>query len=165
MTTSEVDVLDPDAKAEGGPIVLSNGLTIEVNRLKTRETMKLLKIITRGAGYALTTLDLSGESEDFAQSLVLSIALAIPEAEDETIDFVRALVAPVGLVKNPKSKAEKEVNQGIFEQLDEALENPELEDLIEILTAVVESEAPHIQALGKRLALLLKSYRPEKNSK
>lgn len=163
MTTSETDVLNPEAVAEGGPITLTNGLTIEVNRLKTRETMKLLKIITRGAGYALTTLDLSGESEDFAQSLILSIALAIPEAEDETIDFVRALVAPVGLVKNPKSKAEKEVNEGIFTQLEEALENPELDDLIEILTAVVQAEAPHIQALGKRLGLLLKTYRPEKN--
>jgi hypothetical protein len=165
MTTSEVDALDPDTKAEveGGPITLSNGVKVDINRLKTRETLKLLKIITKGAGYALGAIDLSGDTEDATQSLLIAVLMAVPEAEEETIDFVRALVAPAELISNPKSKAEKEINNDIIAKLVEATDNPELEDLVDIITAVVKAEAPHIQALGKRLGLLLKTYRPEQS--
>ncbi len=164
MTTSEVDVISEDtAVSTEGPLVLSNGLKVDVNRLKTRETMKLLKIITRGAGYALSSLDLSGDNSEFAEALIVSVVLAIPEAENETIEFIQAMVRPTELVANPKSKPEKEVNAQIEDQLVEALQNPELEDLVSIITRVVHVEAPHIQALGKNLALLLKVYRPEKS--
>lgn len=164
MTTSEVDVLSEDTVVSTeGPIELSNGVKVDVNRLKTRETMKLLKIVTRGAGYALQTLDLSGESGEFAEALIVSVVLAIPEAEDETIEFIQAMVRPTDLVANPKSKPEKEINADIEEKLAEALQNPELDDLVAIITRVVHVEAPHIQALGKNLALLLKVYRPEKS--
>lgn len=162
MTTSEVDALESD-NTPSGEVELTNGLKVQVNRLKTRETMKLLKILTRGASYALSTLDLKSDPAEFAESLVVSVVFAIPEAEEETIDFIRAMVSPVELIDNPKSKAEKEVNQGILDQLEEALSNPELEDLVNIVTAIVQVEAPHIQALGKTLGLLLKTYRPEKS--
>lgn len=163
MTTSEVEVIDPELSAPEGPIELTNGLLVDVNRLKTRETMKLLKILTTGAGYALSQLSLGADSEDFAEALVLSMALAIPEASEQTIDFIKVMVTPTDLVPKPKSKPEKEVNAALEEQLEDALDNPELEDLIAIVTRIVQVEAPHIQALGKHLSLLLKAYRPEQS--
>lgn len=168
MTTSkkaaEVEVAEAEVKViPEGPVELSDGTSVIVNRLKTRETMKLLKILTRGAGYALRELSLDPEEPDFAESLLLSMAFAIPEAAEETIEFVRVMVTPADLIQKPKSKPEKEVNAGLEDALDELLDNPEIEDLMAIVTRVIQVEAPHIEALGKRLGLLLKTSRPETN--
>lgn len=164
MTTSETDVLDPTAEPIDGPLELSNGVKVNVSRLKTRETMKLLKILTRGASYALGSLSLDSGSEEFAEALVLAVALAIPEAEDETLDFLRVMVSPSDLITGNKlSKAEKEINEEVEAKFIEATENPELEDTLAIVTRIAQVEAPHIQELGKRLGLLLKAYRPEKS--
>lgn len=158
MTKSETEVLANESEI----LTLSNGLEVAVNRIKTRETFKLLKILTRGASYALQTVEFGENSEDFAQSLIMALIFAIPEAEDETIEFVQTIVSPVGL-ESGKSKAVKEANDEVYNKFVEALDNPELDDLVEILTKVIEVEAPHIQELGKKIALLLKNYRPVKS--
>lgn len=152
MTTSEVDVLD----GVPTPIVLSNGLSVNVNRLKTRETLKLLKILTKGAGYALSAIT-SGDGEEFAETLLLSMILAIPEAEDETLDFIRAMVVPAEITAGAKAKSK---NAELFNLLADALDNPELDDLIDICAAIIKVEAPHLEELGKKIALLLQTVRP-----
>jgi hypothetical protein len=45
------------------------------------------------------------------------------------------------------------------------LTNPELEDLFTVVTKVIEIEAPHIQSLGKSLAVLWKVQRTAAESR
>lgn len=164
MTTSTTDA-DLIA-AEPSPLVLASGLPVQVERLKTRQTMRLLKILTRGAGFALSDLSKGNPEEDgFLEAFLLTVVLAIPEAEDETVAFVRSMVSPVGLIDDPRSKPEFEVNAELIARIDAEFENPELEDLVAVLERVVRVEGPHLQALGKRLAVLLKAQQQSQTAK
>jgi len=163
MTTETPDI-DLIA-SEGGPVTLLSGRQVNVERLRTRQTMRLMKILTRGGGAALTDIDFSGGEDSAAVALLGAVIFSIPEAEDETIDFVRSMVTPVGLIRDPRSKPEIEVNEGLFEAISEEFENPELDDLVTVLERVIVVEAPHLIALGKRLALLVKTFQQGEKAK
>lgn len=158
MTTenTEIDTLDPQPT----PLALASGTKIEVERLRTRQLMKLLRILTRGAGDLLGSLSIDAETstEEFAGQLIGAVVISIPEAEDETIEFIQAMVSPLGLVP-VRTKGDREYNAKIGEALYEELQNPELDDLVTIIEQVVRNEAEHILALGKRLAVLLRAQR------
>jgi hypothetical protein len=142
---------------EGRQVTLSTGTVVTVQRLKVRQTMSLLKIITRGAGNALNQLSFDADTDaaQFGVQLGATIIFAIPEAEDETIEFIQRMVAPEGLIEGKKlSKPEQEINEAKWDALVAELDNPELDDLVTIIEVVMEAEAPHLLALGKRLALL-----------
>jgi hypothetical protein len=82
--------------------------------------------------------------------------LSIPDAEDETVEFIRAMVYPDGLIERKGlNKQDVERNKELWAALDEELENPDLDDLVTIIEAVVRREADDIQALGKRLAAMV----------
>lgn len=158
MTTANKDIDILESAPE--PLVLSTGTPVLVERLKTRQLMRLMKILTRGAGAALTDLNFSDSTsqEDFVAQLVMTVVFSIPEAEDETIDFVRSMVSPAGLIEGRNlSKAENEINAGKFDALDTELVNPELEDLVSIIEKVAANEREHLTSLGNRLAVLLKT--------
>ncbi len=157
MTTvnPELDSLDPQ---DEGPVTLDSGTQVTINRLRTREMLSLLRVLTRGAGGALADLDFSGETTDFAARLLGVAIVSIPEAEDETITFVQRMVAPVGLIEGRRlSKPEQEINQEKWADLAAQVENPELEDLFTIVERVIKVEAPHMQALGKKFAFLIQT--------
>ena len=80
--------------AEPQILTLESGLPINVLRIRTRATMSLLKILTRGAGEALATIRFGeGTSqEEFTGQLLGAVILSIPEAEDETIEFIQRVV-------------------------------------------------------------------------
>jgi len=152
-TNPDIDTL----ASESSVITLESGFEVTVQRLKTRQTMRLLKILTRGASDALMTIKFGEDTstEDFTGSLLAAVVLSIPEAEDETIDFIKGMVLPVGYIESKRlSIPEQEINAELDARLDVEMEDPELGDLISIAERVVTIEAPHIQALGKRLALL-----------
>lgn len=153
--TTEMDVLDPAASV----VTLSDGRNVRVERLRTRQTMRLMKILTRGAGDALGTIDFSAGADEAGPALLAAVIFSIPEAEDETIDFVRSMISPADLITDPHSKPEREVNAGLHAALDAAFDNPDLDDLVTVLERVIEVETPHLVALGKRLAALLKVAR------
>jgi len=139
---SETERLDPQpVKSE-----LKSGTKIDVEPLKLRQFLALLRILTRGAGAALSMGGLSArDGEDFARQLMAMLLFAIPEAEDDTIDFVKSMVRPQALKKT-------DPNFDHLKQLiDEELDNPELEDVVTILELVVQNEADDLAALGKRL--------------
>ncbi len=152
-TDTDMDTIDP----EPTPLTLLSGTPIKVNRLRTRETMKLLKILMGGAGDVLLNLrfDAETDSQEFVGTLLGAMLLSIPEKQDETIDFVRIMVSPASLIERPKSGPEHEVNAKLSEDLDAEMDNPELDDLLTIVEQVIKIEGPHILALGKRIALLL----------
>lgn len=162
MTTVNTDI--DTVASEPEPLVLSTGLPVEIQRLKTRQTMRLMKILTRGAGAALSDLNFSGDEDNMTQ-LLGTVLFSIPEAEDETVEFIRSMLLPAGLIADPRTKAENEANAALLDRLDEEMDNPELDDLVTIFEKVVELERDHLTALGKRVAALLKVARPTPMSK
>ncbi len=155
---AELDALDPVPEQ----VTLESGFVIELERLKARQFFKLLRIVT-GSG-ALSQLanaglfSMEGQTEaDFTAQFVTVVLMSIPEAEDETIDFIRAMARPSGLRTGRKlNKQDEDHNLRLFLEFDQELNNPELDDLISIIEAIVRREASDIQALGKRLAAMLK---------
>lgn len=159
-TPPKVDAITPDAprtEAERldpqpeGPITLSTGTIIDVAPLRLRETMKLLRIITHGAGGAIGGLfDLNTEDGDaFAQQLVMVLLMSLPDAENESVDFLQTMCIP-----HPLSGTEVE-RQTQLDLLKAELDNPGLEDVVSIVEAVIRRESEDIRALGKRLAAAL----------
>lgn len=155
MTTesNDVETLSPSPDT----ITLESGLVVRVEHLKTRGMFKLLKIITRGGGPILMQMPLDfSDTEAFVQQFLAVTLMAVPEAEQEAVEFIRAMITPAELVENPKTKAEKQKNEDLIERLVSETDDPEIGDTFEIITKIVQNEAPNIAALGKRLAATLK---------
>ncbi len=154
---TELDALDPTPET----LKLVSGNAVVLEDLRARQFFKLLRIVTHGAlplvqDMSLFQLDPDGDAREFGARLAGILALSIPDAEDETIAFVRAMCKPYGLIEGRKlNKADTERNNALWANLDAELDNPELDDLVSIVEAVVRREAADLQALGKRLAGML----------
>lgn len=142
----EKDEIAALLETPNGPFELASGTRVVVRQLKLREFLALLRIVTRGAAPALGSVSLDFDNPNqFVQSLLGIILFAIPEATEETIEFVQTVVEPADLPKDAKAAIAKR------EDLIDELFNPELEDLINIVAVVVASEGSDLQKLGKRL--------------
>jgi hypothetical protein len=158
MADSELDRLDPE------PTVLKfkTGFQVEVMRLRTRQFFRLLKILTHGAGPALLRLQLDPDNpEAFGQQMLMLIIVAIPDAEQDAIQFLASMARPVGLKGEGKpdsqlTKQEKEDNAKLWEKFNEELNNPDPWDTLDLVQAIIEQESDDIQALGKRLASMMR---------
>lgn len=157
----EAERLDPAPST----ITLSTGQEVDILRLKTRQLLRLLKIVTHGAGPAIVRListlqELNEDnSDDLATQLVTVVLLAIPDAEQETLEFFASILQPVGLVDKPVkdlTKTEVEHNQALWNRMNTTLSNPDVLDTIEIIYAIFQKEGPEIASLGKRIAQMLK---------
>lgn len=166
MTTKKPANTDVETlTSKPSTVTLVSGTEVEVQRLKTIQTFALMKILTAGMAGSIGELLFSSDPDEteeeregsFAIRLIGTMLLAIPEATEETIDFVKSMVSPADLIKTPTSRGDKEFNLARFDALYEELNNPELEDLISIVERVIEVESPNIRALGKRLAVLFKA--------
>lgn len=133
-----------------GPVTLANGQEVEIVPLKLRETMKLLKIVTRGAGGVLEQLMGELDVNDpvaFAQTFGALILLSIPEAENEVVDFVVSMVRPAEW----DALSQEQRIEGL-KNIAVELANPELDDVISIVERIVRRESEDIRSLGKRLS-------------
>jgi hypothetical protein len=128
-----------------GSVELIDGFRVTVNRLRLREFLALMKVVTRGASPLMASiqLDSAADTSEFAKNFLGLLMFAIPEAEDEIIDFVRMIVVP-----------QAGSNPDTLLAIDAAMSNPDLEDVVIILEKLVEQEASSVQSLGKRLASL-----------
>lgn len=154
MSADELDRLDPST---GDDLKLSDGTVVVVQRLRTRQFFKMLRIVTVGGGHILPTLDLDPESEGFAETLVAALVFSIPEAEDQVIDFLRSMVA----LKDPAEREGEGRDRESQAEADErvlgaVLENPDMDDTVSIIERVVQNEIEDIKALGKRLGGMMK---------
>lgn len=147
---SEVDVLDP----EFAVVELSSGTEVRVERLKMRQLMKLMKVLSNGALDLLLSQDFSDNPEELTNALVAAIVISIPESEEETITFLKSIVTPKHYIDNPISKQEKEANAEMLSKVQAEFNNPEIEDVILVMEKLFRREAPHIASLGKRIASL-----------
>jgi hypothetical protein len=151
--THDVEALSPNPDT----VTLESGFVVRVERLKTRGMFKLLKVVTRGAGPILMQMPLDfNDTEAFIQQFIAIVIMAIPEAEDEAVDFIRSMVVPAEYDEDAKSKSAQAKNEKLFERLYRELQDPEPGDTLDIITKIIENEGPHIAALGKRLAATLK---------
>lgn len=141
--------------SEGSTITLVSGTQVTVERIRTRQMMKLLRILTSGAAEAISTVMAGGEDADLSMNLLAALTLAIPEAEDETVEFIQSLVSPVNLIESPRTRPERESNEEAYERVYAEFENPELDDLLSVIECVVRVEGPHLAALGKRIGAML----------
>lgn len=157
IVSNDVDALDPAQPTHIDSLVLSSGTTVNIEKLRTRQLFKLLKILTRGAGPLLGELDLdpNGDADNFVTQLLTLIAFSIPEAEDEAIEFIQSMVTDPRTIARPRNKDEKATNAALQFDLEDELANPELEDTLAIVEAIVKNEAGDIQSLGKRLISML----------
>jgi hypothetical protein len=143
----EIDVLLPMSTE----VKLSSGTVVTIVPLKLREMLRLIRIVTRGGAQMLPNLRFAGASPmDFAAQLVAIVLFSLPEAEDEAVEFVRAMVRPTDL-RSGSSDADKAYNSQQQDLLAEELSNPELDDVVSIFEVVVSREAADLQSLGKRL--------------
>jgi hypothetical protein len=156
---NEIDQLDPIPET----IVFRSGMKVQLESLKGRQFLKLLRIMTHGAlpglrDSGIFQLDFDNlDVDEFIGRLLSVVVMAIPDAEDETFEFLRSMCYPVGLIeRRGLNKQDVERNTLLWEALDQELENPELDDIVTIIEAVVKREAADIQALGKRLASMLR---------
>jgi len=133
----ELEALMPD-----GASITVAGVECRVRRIRTRELLRLIRIMTEGLGGRLALLDFgSAESdEDLASKVVAALVSAIPYAEDELIGFVQTVV-------EPRSSDVSDVKLVASE-----LQNPDVGTLVRVLTAVVEQEADEWVRLGKDVA-------------
>lgn len=151
---SETDRLD----SEPEETVLLNGMHVEIEPLRLRQFLRLLRIVTRGGASMMAMINPDPESPAFAQELASILLFAIPEAEDETVAFVQTIVKPADLVEGATlTKSQRTENSQKIVELAEYLENPELEDLLTIIQKLIEQEAEDLRALGKRLAAMFKA--------
>ncbi len=158
MAESELDRLDPTL-----PVVkLSTGYALDIQRLKTRQLFRLLKVLTHGAGPALmqSNLNFNEDSpQEFGQKLLALVIMSIPDAENEFIEFLASMCQPHGLANGKKlTKQQGEDNTALWTRYNEELHNPDPMDLLDVVEVIVKTEAPDLQALGKRLAALFQTF-------
>lgn len=154
--SAELDALDGFPET----IKLSSGTFVEIQDLKSRQFFKFLRIVTHGAlplvsDMSLFKFDADTDINEFGARLLSIMLLSIPDAEAETIEFLQTMVKPAGLIEGRKlNKQDTERNNALWEKLDAEMENPELEDLITLIEAIIKREAADMQALGKRLSAM-----------
>jgi hypothetical protein len=144
----EMDALVPDT----GASILIGGVPCTVNRIRTREMLALLRILTRGLGPMiqpmLDQIDWSS-TEGTVGHLGGMIVIASAEAPDATIEFVRSVVTP----EYDRDKDLTEQNMAFVQ----AVDNPDPVVIIDIIDRVVEQEREDIAALvGKAKAVFAK---------
>lgn len=159
--TDDFRLLDDEPES----VTLSNGTVVLIEHLRARQFFKLLRIVTRGALPNMQDMSLFKVGNDmdpgeFAGRFLSLMLLSIPEAEDEAIDFVNSMVKPYGLIERPSglklNKQDLDRNTELWTQVITTLDNPELDDLVTIIEAIVRRESADIQALGKRLGAMFK---------
>lgn len=126
------------------------GIPCKIRRLKSREFLQLVRVLTTGLGSSMQDFDLTGDESEVQGKMLALMLMAIPEAHEEFGDFVFSVVDP----ENKSDSAE----------LRKALDNPEIEVLVDVLTIVAAQEAPDFRSLVGKLKAALKivqtAYRP-----
>lgn len=145
----ETERLDPPVTAV---IALESGTEIEIEALRLRQFLRLLRIVTRGASDILDSANLDFENpQEFLQTFLAMVLFSIPEAEEETVVFLQSMVRPKNLTGNPSK------DLITTRELSLELENPSLDDTMTIITSIVQKESEDLRSLGKRIAGMLKS--------
>lgn len=162
-TPQEVEALNNDVEGiiidPGAPVTLLDGTVINIRPIKMREMFALLKIVTRGAAISMGALPLSmiQDSDDqFLQTITALLINAIPEADQEVCEFLRIVTEPVA--PDGKWNSDEELRAAEDHLSDLFLINPEIEDVMDILTIVAYRESRDMQRLVKKVESAIKLF-------
>jgi len=106
---------------------------VRVNRLRTIELLMLLRALSAGVGPALAEIDFTDDTDENVGLMVGLIITGMGEAGPQVMDFLRAVVKPVG--KSDADRVRKE------------MANPDIEDTLEIVERIVAQEMPDFERL------------------
>lgn len=131
------------------------GIPAVVKRLKAKEFLQLVRVLTAGLGAGVGSVDLSSGTDEEIQTRVMGLFLAaIPEAIPEFGEFLFSIVD----AEKPSDRA----------ALKKAMENPEIDVMLDVLALVAIQEKDDIRSLaGKAKAALTRIqsvYRPSTNA-
>jgi hypothetical protein len=131
-------------------VIEVDGIPARVRRLKSKEFLGLIRVLTLGLGPNIQHVKLEGDKDEVTGQVIAMFMMAIPEAVEEFGQFMFKIVEPV----DPKQAV----------QLARAMDNPEIDTLLDLITTVAEQEAPDFASLvGKAKAALTRIqsvYRP-----
>lgn len=152
---NELERLIPEP---GEPIELSDGTLVTIRPLKVKELFAAFKIITRGSAMSMggITPDLLDQDGAFSDTLIALLLNAIPEADVEFAEFLRILVDPVAPKGGWVSQQDQLHAENHLHEL--LLEDPDIGDAIDIITAMVYAESRDIQRLGKKLTNAMRLF-------
>ena len=136
--STAVEDLGEIAPPPGEPFPIGSGapegpILVRVNRLRTIELLMLLRALSAGVGPALAEIDFTDDTEENVGLMVGLIITGMGEAGPQVMDFLRAVVKPVG--KDDKARVSKE------------MVNPDIEDTLEIVERIVAQEMPDFERL------------------
>src|ERR1700740_2135478 len=96
MSETEKAVVDVEAVMPVEARITVNGCPCRVRRLKTREFLSLVNVLTQGLGSSLSGMKVDfTNSETVAADLSAVMVLALPNAVDEFTVFLRNVVEPI----------------------------------------------------------------------
>lgn len=152
--TAHVGGVDPTPEFDG-TVTLSTGHVLNVRPVKTRQFLRLIKIIMQGAPNVLPLL--VPDQDDFKTMLRVALLNAMGDAPDAVIEFIQGAVQI-----RPEDFANKSQNeqQNLIREINSALIDPEMEDTVEIINGVIQLEGDHLEALGKRVVEMAKKPVP-----
>jgi len=126
------------------------GVRCEVQHLKTREFFMLMGLVTSTlGGDALSGLD-SDDPDSLKTEVMGAVLVALPLALDDFLRLVKRVVTPVDPADAP-----------VFNK---AIDNPEPDEMLEIVDAIIENEGDNLWSLwGKAKTYLAKWQEKFKN--
>ena len=137
-TVADLSVIVPDLTT-----ITIGGISARVKRIRTRELMLLVRVLTSGAGQSFHHIKV-GE-EDFDQQLIGLLIMAVPEAHEEFVELLQAIVEPVEPIQD--SDTQKRWNQ--------ELANPEIDTTMDVMAALLTQEKDTIPVLLGKAKLLV----------
>jgi hypothetical protein len=160
--------IDLDAIIPETASIVVGDITCFVRRLKTREMLGLLRILTHGLGLMMQPM-LEAVDWDDQENVVGSLGgmfiAAMPEAPNETIAFLKMIVVPVPTGDSKEDLAARNI-------VTASLEDAELDVFFEVIELIVQQEAADlaslagkVRAMGQKLGPLAKPRQSGKRGK
>jgi hypothetical protein len=130
IETPDLDVILPQ-----GGLTTVGGFKVRVRRLKTREFLALMRVITNGLGPGLGGMKLdTDDQEQMKADLVALVVTALPNAAEEFVEFLNVVI-------EPESTGER---AGVAL----AMQNPDPMEALDLIGVVVEQEIPDLAVLA-----------------
>jgi hypothetical protein len=151
----------------GTKFKLTSGTEVEIQPLKLRQFLKFIKILTSGASEIWSNMQIDTNDMNAFMRDIAGLALfAIPEAEEQTVDFLKSIVMPANMPEG-NDRASRDKRLEMLTALYAELDNPDLDDALSLIQAIIEAEAADLMALGKRLRRMFETVQrsmPSSNS-
>lgn len=133
-------ILPPPARLE------IDGIPVEIRRLKARELLALMQVVTFGLGPEVANMrfDAGATQEEVAGKILGMLIAAVPNAGDYFLSFVRLITDPAD--GDDKTRA----------ALQRSLENPEIEVVLDVLETMVLQEQEDLESLVGRVKAMFR---------